>query len=1564
MDDPGFLLLPVASSNVSVFTSQATFGFLLNGPIGRPGNIHAKLGELTTQSSFASQLSSAVTVTAAMASATDIYHDDSVVKVAIQVRDAAYNTRVKATTVALAAHGNEALLGQNADPSTVQCNTSTTTGYCVASIVMPPAWFNIEGGVVTLQYGIGSIGATQTVGTVTLHVKNTYTVASGVSMVLPHRSLFRGETFDVDVSAQIGSGVKLFWVSFNVEASGLTIVGISSPAKFGLASTTSELPAVNVSAIGQATSSYLQGLSEADLNNDASAAEMLLTISLRVDSAAALDTSFTIGCQVIDLQDYFDVRKLPPNGLATFVDRTGVSISSATGSVFVATESISGMLGYAEQGDLVNMAMVIGTQQTINLNIVGFTVRGATRSRLPAACTSSATDVLQVNFDCTSVFFNGGETTGASSVTVTAQPVTVTAQPSSGLSLDVPFRVWGAMLPVALELEDGLLNKVQDWSRNLGLGCASRYQQTPLRVSVKFASGNLLQKVYINAASIQSNLVSTNTSILMVQFSANNGLFVRGIAAGLAMIKYMVNNVEQGSVDVEVTDVEVQVTRIALSIVNSIGLGGYTTPFVDALGNTTAVATLTNATLIAEFEKAYVYCVAVFSDLMSEPVFLADGLVLSSLNANVVTIDEQFVSAAGTGNGLLVQGQLTSGNCGTTVVGTGLGYVDVNLPLPSGMRIDRFSSKLTVAGDAATAAPSAFSTTSGLRVRLEYPGSVFQLMTTDSRTVYDTFFANGLFSVETPAGVPTIVTNSTAGCNSGVGLLSVSFKHVPVSANISITIVCASSVSVTAHPFPTFTGSNAMTASTLAPFAGSGVYQQAKLATVLHFTDSSSQVVSTAGPTSYTVFNPGTAVVNSSVVSVEGAIVSKVDAGPEGTVDINAAFANIVTLTPFSLTVTDTPVTLVEIRARGPFPSTLHGEAGVKRARSNYDAGFSDGTWFNSIFESSVNADPGIKLPNIISFQLSSDRGASVDAASGIVTLLANDYESITLSASGTGIDPPIEQAFAANLDPVTVGDVDLGAALSLTLPSQAVGVEFDVPVRFNSLGQTVAGIDIAVTYDSSLLTAISCTPGESWPGGNFIENVDNSLGVVKFGGLPTPVFGSAAAHEVAVIRFKLLPAAANLVVGLNATVNKMLNAAQAPVGDATPRAGIASVVSMKTASARRRRVVDFGPAAKKPVFSTIDFSRHRRAACASPPCETCDGVRERGDVNGDCVFDLADAVYHVNSFLLPYTTDSSILKDYFLYSALDADQNGIFEVNDADFLARFNFNNLRYLSDLTVVSTTTETSSHIVINATMLNAGDSPAVGDTTYIFFGIELNNETLAAAFQSSVLSVGSVVTRSLEDAPFGGGLLQAADIGGGVFSVEIGVNVTLANIGISVLQVTTDVDGKSSINRGLAMLGALDDNYPYNRSSEFGLPYSPNVTTPGLTALQLVVPNVTNIPSLASRQAESYRPLVGHIIRYIENTQESTTATTTATSDYTSTVTTSATSTSTSDYTSTVTTSATSTGSTSTITTDSDDDDKTPIIIFSAVGAGVGILATGGGYYFYMRIVQKSVGLSGP
>jgi len=1456
-------LAPVTISGVDTLSSQTYFGFLLNGALGSGGNVRAQLGALQTQVTFSSQRNSAADVTAVLASFGDIYFDNAVVKVAIQVRDAGQNTRVTATRVVLAALGDTSLAAEAANPASGECTTDTSTGFCVANLNLPADWFNIEGGVVTLQYGILGVGAPQTVGTVSLHMKHAYTVLNDVSLALPQRPLFLGESFNVDVTAQIGRGVKLFTIALGVEASGLSISAVSAPAKFGvsLSTTSGTLPSPNVTVGGLMVNGF-----DADLEDTAAPAEVLLTITIKVGASASLETLFTIGCNVIDLQDYNSVRAQPLGGvpgLATFVDRAGVSESTTSGSIFVATEVVSGMLGYASQGELVNMATLTGTQQIFPLTIMGFSVRGTASSVSgdSLTCTSSMIIVLQVTLQCTQVFFDGNELSGASVVTITAVH-------TSGLILVVPFRVWSAVFPVVLNVEDNELNVIQDWYVNSGSGCTARYQQTPVSVSVTFASGTNQQDVIVDATAVQANLVSSNPNIAAVQLSATNGLAVQGVAAGVVAISLTVNSIVRGNITMQVTETPVNVVNLEVTVLKSISLREYDNSF-PSLENSTIVAALANQTLIAEFETAYVYSSVVFSDLRSEAVVLTDGLELVSLGPAVVAISGQNVQAIGNGEGMFVQGQLTSGACNSTVLGTGVGYVGVELPLPDAVIIDQYAGKLTVSSDAAAVASGQFAVKTTLRVRLEFPGSVFQTMTLDNRTVYDSSQANGLFRVEEQSGIPTIVTNASAGCNSGTGILTLSFQHVAVSASITIEIVCAASVSVTAHPFPAFSGSGSMTASTLAPFALSGVHQQAQLNTLLLFTDGSQKGITTAGQTSYTILNPGTTTINSSVVSVANAIVSKVDNGLGGTVVISAAFAGLATQIPFTLTVTDTPVDLVEMRMRGgAFTSTLRGGTGVSRARSNYDVKFSDNTWFNNVFEDSVTADPGIRLPHVITFQVPATQpGASVDHLSGIVTLLANHYALIPLTASLVGTTETIVHMFAANLDPVAIGDVDLGSALSLALPPKAVDVEFDVPVRFNSAQRTVAAVDIGVIYDSSLLVVVDCSVGGNWPGGNFITNVNNPPGIVTFGGLATPAFGSSSAHEVAVIRFKLTAAAAGMIVGLNVTVSTLIDVDSANVGASTPRAGIASVVSIEAvAGVARKRAVVADEALASPKFATSELLRRRRTPCANPPCTTCASPREHGDVNGDCVFDLKDAVFLTKDFLLPYATDPSAQAGYFLYSSFDADRNGIFEINDADFLARFNFKNLRFLSDLMVAPVTVATGCQLVINATMLDPHDVPAAGSTTFVFFDIELGNATLAAQFKSSALKVGNTVTAPLKGTPFSGGLWQAAYTGNGVFSVVVSTNITLANVGLSVLQVTTDVNGKSSLNRGLAMLGALNaadvtlpTEYPYDRPAEFDLEYSPVAAATGLVGLQLQITGVTEIPALFSRQPEAYRPL---------------------------------------------------------------------------------------------------------
>ena len=77
-------------------------------------------------------------------------------------------------------------------------------------------------------------------------------------------------------------------------------------------------------------------------------------------------------------------------------------------------------------------------------------------------------------------------------------------------------------------------------------------------------------------------------------------------------------------------------------------------------------------------------------------------------------------------------------------------------------------------------------------------------------------------------------------------------------------------------------------------------------------------------------------------------------------------------------------------------------------------------------------------------------------------------------------------------------------------------------------------------------------------------------------------------------------------------------------------------------------------------LHAIVTASRSRRAACATPPCDSCSVTRELGDTNGDCVFDINDVLF-VQNFLVAAVFDSNLINTFKSYqrSNMVADLNG-----------------------------------------------------------------------------------------------------------------------------------------------------------------------------------------------------------------------------------------------------------------------------------------------------------------
>ena len=252
-----------------------------------------------------------------------------------------------------------------------------------------------------------------------------------------------------------------------------------------------------------------------------------------------------------------------------------------------------------------------------------------------------------------------------------------------------------------------------------------RFQKTRLDVIADFVSDARFQTVYMRPSDVAGNVISNRTDIVQVQNSARSGLVATGITTGTAQVALIVNSVNRGSTVLQVVPAFVSVLQVELTVLKSLSLGGYVTPF-RSNGSVVVLATAVNQPLIAEFETAFVYSAVLFSDQQREVIDVTDGLMLSSKDNTVLNISGANVVALGTGSGKLVQGVLTSGECNASVVSTGLGYAAVVLPAATGVVVDQYTAKLTVPSDPAALAPTPFSTQSQLRVRLVYPGNAYQ----------------------------------------------------------------------------------------------------------------------------------------------------------------------------------------------------------------------------------------------------------------------------------------------------------------------------------------------------------------------------------------------------------------------------------------------------------------------------------------------------------------------------------------------------------------------------------------------------------------------------------------------------------------------------------------------------------------------------------------------------------------------------------------------------------------------------------------------------------------------
>eukprot|EP00056_Hartaetosiga_gracilis_P022628 m.31960 g.31960 ORF g.31960 m.31960 type:complete len:3122 (-) comp9745_c0_seq1:1104-10469(-) len=1386
-------------------------GFTYGGLVGGFGTVTGHFGSLSDSSTFTVTRRPAVNVSGVLSS-DEVWLSDRRIRVGVRVVDELFNVRVSSATVRIRVVPDATLSSISSGEVTGSCTISgsTTTGSCVISSgLLRYAWFadsslfslSQDPSVAVYVYLDGAPSNEHILlGNVAVRREREFDdVVSGLRLSIPANPAFRGDRVTAVLSGHAGFQTQTFF--FQVQSAAtleIASVTLVDSSKFTLVTT--QTSSNDWSVFGQ-----LQDASTASPN--AVAAEDLVNIVFVVKTSAVYDTLASVNIVIKELTNVKNEDLYTSDAAGEIVYQgtrvaTGPSVS---GGIFVIEDAVRGIFASVDHTDLVNTAVLTGTDVTKPITIRGFTSTASfvTVSNGDALCSLSETGVVSIGSGCSSIDLISSEGGMSDRVTVA---VTV-----GGLSSSVSVRVWAPTLPVDVMLDDPVLNAVSGWF-DPNNGCTQKYQQTNFHVKARFATPSKAEVVFVTDL-VSSLMVSNDTNVAVLEGSAVVGVGVGNVRVEL--LRGTQNSL--GNAFASVSDEVVEVFGIVASVKTGVTV---TLPSSVSPGFPLFASATTEQVFELEGAIGTLYAYADFTDSSTMPISgnsRVDALV-ESTNPNVVEVEGGVVKAIGSGKGDYVSVSMSS-TCTNSLDVSGFASVAVNIPLPDDILVSVTHETITSVGSVADSA--GVETSSSLSVSLVF-GSTIVDFTNDTRTVYS-HNGSSVASLSIQSDGSRLITASPNV--HGVFTIQVSFTHINITRSVDVNIIQASVLGVTANPFPVYSGSTSKSVTSLSPIAQTSAYQQARLNAILTLTDDSTRDVSASGLTSFSVATSG------SSIAVSGRTASRFGSATSGSDDITVNFAGMAATSDLTVSLSPNPVFVVDIldssRQTGSltFQTTLSGSSGSATGDARVGVRFDDGTEYPDVVRNG-----NVAISGLLTFGLDTTVPASVDATNGRVTLVSNWPEAVVITASSVPNGITGDASFACNLNPEEE-DVDLGSTSGLAIASVGVGSEFDVNVRVNTGTTRLGSIDLSVFYDETKLQAVSVSQGSDWPStSQLLPTIDDPPGEVLFGG-GLDGNGIAGVSTIAVIRFKVLNggASAGDEVALSGSVNTMADLDGNLIG-ATGRQFVSGSVTFLVSGARRRRRVDTTAAAVNAVADdlwllkmqtpSMTHVRERRGTCSTPPCTDSECTqltgkpRETGDADGNCVFDVRDVRFTIDYILYSSTGfsnsegqafEAALLGSGVQEDNMDADLNGVIDGRDSSYLARVNFKQLRFIQDVSIASVADASSGcNLTISASLLSKGDVGASSLQTFLYFDIVHASAASQDLFLGTDLLVGSVASHTVVDGvrdSFFGGYWQAEKLSadGAEYGIVAQTGVILDGIGVSLVLVTTDANGVTNVAR---------------------------------------------------------------------------------------------------------------------------------------------------------------------
>ena len=338
-------------------------------------------------------------------------------------------------------------------------------------------------------------------------------------------------------------------------------------------------------------------------------------------------------------------------------------------------------------------------------------------------------------------------------------------------------------------------------------------------------------------------------------------------------------------------------------------------------------------------------------------------------------------------------------------------------------------------------------------------GNKETLSSDDSRLTFDDKSeSRGLFTVVRADGNKIIQGNSAGLLGQSVLIVRV---HNVYNVRVTINVVGYSSLQLSAAPYPIIEGSNATLTSLKRIGSHHGNFQLAALKLCLVLTDTSIHDVSTMTSTSFRVVSNDVGV-KVSVGPIPKNVLFVDKTSTSGYMSFRGQFSgkesgNLVLEVSTEVIIVNEILAVEIIGLRN---QTLLGPVFSTQAQAQVDSVMNDSSVFRV---QNFSAYSGL-----VAFTISHAEAASVDRVTGVVMLLSDYHDLVTVTVTPLqGLAKAKHAQLYCNTVP-PVGGVDVGQEYGPAIPALIANQRVTIPVRVNPGKSNLLAFDLKILYDDS----------------------------------------------------------------------------------------------------------------------------------------------------------------------------------------------------------------------------------------------------------------------------------------------------------------------------------------------------------------------------------------------------------------------------------------------------------------------------------------------------------------